>query len=183
MGRYIVEMAQDAQIPLRLNLGCGLDKRPGWLNADYVPECKPDVCFDANGLWPFKDQTFYEVYASHVFEHLPNWWGAFNEAARVLKVGGRLEIRVPDESASMAGTYRDHVVIISQHSFHGIQQYFSGTNAWAIKEQETVPLGLTHYERVPFKKYWWMPKFLLRFCADHLRNFIHEQRFIFRRVK
>lgn len=172
-------MGKDDQIPLRLNLGCGLDKRKGWLNADFVPECCPDICFNANEPWPFNDETFYEVYASHVYEHLTNWWGAFKEAARILKPGGRLTIKVPDESASMAGTYRDHVVIISQHSFHGIQEYFSGTNAWAIREQCTVPLGLIHYEKIPFKKYNWMPGFMIRFCADHLRNFIHEQKFVF----
>ncbi len=166
----------------RLNIGCGFAKKPGWLNADYMPNCHPDIVFDANAPWPFPDESFFEIYASHVFEHIPNWWGAFLEASRVLKPGGILEIRVPDESASMAGTYRDHLTIFTMHSFHGVQGYGSATNAWAKTEQDSIPLGMIHYEQVPFATYKWVPQIMLRFCAKHLRNFIHEQRFIFRKI-
>lgn len=47
---------------------------------------------------PFPDNTFDEVYASHVLEHIP-WTrtvNALKEAHRVLKPGGLLEIWVPD---------------------------------------------------------------------------------------
>lgn len=30
----------------KLNLGCGFDKREGWINADNFKECHPDVLFD-----------------------------------------------------------------------------------------------------------------------------------------
>ena len=30
----------------RLNLGCGFDIRPDWVNADNFPECQPDLLFD-----------------------------------------------------------------------------------------------------------------------------------------
>ena len=31
---------------LKLNLGCGFDKRDGWLNVDSFPECAPDQLLD-----------------------------------------------------------------------------------------------------------------------------------------
>jgi hypothetical protein len=30
----------------KLNLGCGFDRRDGFVNADNFPECQPDVLMD-----------------------------------------------------------------------------------------------------------------------------------------
>jgi len=47
---------------------------------------------------PFGDETIDLIYASHVLEHI--WWhktiSALREAYRILKLGGRLELHVPD---------------------------------------------------------------------------------------
>jgi len=58
---------------------------------------------DHQGVWgkgplPFPDDTFTEIYASHVLEHVP-WFhtvAALKEALRVLTPGGMIEIWVPN---------------------------------------------------------------------------------------
>ena len=184
-------MEQDVQSRV-LNLGCGFRHFIGAVNVDAYDNCKPDVVWDLNKTpWEWaKDNEYDAIFAWHVFEHLSNWFGALKECSRILKPGGKIEIRVPDESSSTAGTYRDHVFVFTQYSFHGIEDGNSmlssrgGTNAWAVHEQHQIPLKCIHYWQVPYKGYNWMLHctWLLKFCARHLRNFIWEQIFIFEKI-
>ena len=177
-------MAQNAY-PVIINLGCGFKKIEGAINVDAFDICNPDVLWDLNKTpYPFDDNSVDQIIASHVFEHLENWYGAFKECARILKEGGMFLIRVPDESSSSALTYRDHLHVFSLFSFHGADQYSSGTNAWAKTIEGETPLKMVDYQQVPHKEYQWMIKWcpwLLKFCANHLRNFIWEQRFEFQK--
>ena len=82
----------------RLHIG-GTTKSDGWevLNANPAPYVD-HVC-NANDLSQFADNTFIEIYASHVVEHLdyigelPNTLKEWN---RVLVPGGKVFISVPD---------------------------------------------------------------------------------------
>jgi predicted SAM-dependent methyltransferase len=82
----------------RLHIG-GTTKSDGWevLNANPAPYVD-HVC-NANDLSRFPDNTFIEMYASHVVEHLdyigelPNTLKEWN---RVLVPGGKIFISVPD---------------------------------------------------------------------------------------
>ena len=186
-----MEMAQDAKKPVILNIGCGFNKMDGAINIDGFASCNPDFIWNLNLTpYPWESNSVDAIYAHHVIEHLDNWWGAFTECARILKIGGTLEIRVPDASSDSALTYRDHLRVFNFKSFNGIIKqdgkniFGHPTNAW-FEEQGRVPLRVISYAQVPFGKYckWWMPNWLLRFCADHLRNFIWEQRFLFQKVE
>jgi len=189
VGKYPQWPIDAMKAPHKLNLGCGFMKFPGWVNVDALENCKPDVVWDLNKVpWPFDDNSFDGILANHVFEHLDEWWDALKECARILKVGGVLDIRVPDESSSSAGTYRDHKHIITFHSFfgiiNGVVKLDRGTNAWAAA-QERLPLQCINVCYSPYRPYWWMAKYakwLLNFCASHLRNFIHEQRYLFQKI-
>lgn len=184
-------MEQNVQCRV-LNLGCGFRKFIGAVNVDAYDNCEPDVVWDLNKTpWEWaKDNEFDKIFAFHVMEHLPNWWEALSECGRVLKPGGTLEVRVPDESSSSALSYRDHHFIFTRYSFHGIADGAgilgsrAGTNAWAMTLEHSIPLKCIHYWRVPFKKYNWMLLFpwLLGFCAHHMRNFIWEQIIIFEKI-
>jgi len=170
--------------PHLLNLGCGTNKLDGYINVDAYGE--PDFWWDLNMFpYPWPDASIDGIEMWHVLEHLEDWWTAFTECARILKPGGYLHIRVPDESSSTALTYRDHLRVFSLCSFHGTEETSHGTNAWAIEVHNSVPLKLESYFQVPFRQYEWMARWcpwLLRWCATHLRNFIWEQRFMFRKV-
>jgi hypothetical protein len=41
---------------MRLNLGCGQEHLPGWVNVDQFPAARPDLVLDLERLpWPFRD--------------------------------------------------------------------------------------------------------------------------------
>jgi SAM-dependent methyltransferase len=160
----------------------------GAVNVDAFAICEPDVVWNLNDTpWTWAaDNSFSLVHAHHVIEHLERdkWWNAFKEIGRILMPGGLLDMRVPDASSKTALTYRDHNSVFSIMSFHGIHGTRGFTNAWAAEqESDRIPLGLVLYQQVPFTKYNWMRHFpwMLRFCAEHMTNFIWEQRFIFQK--
>jgi len=171
--------------PLCLNLGCGETHKEEMVNVDLYGN--PDIVWDLQEFpYPWDDNSVDEILMNHVLEHLPNWWGAFTECARILKPGGKLYIHVPDESSPSALTYRDHHHVFGPWSFEGIHHQLldRGTNSWATSVRDTVPLVMYSYRRIPFSKYNWMHRvpWLLEFCADHMRGFIWGQEFHFRKI-
>jgi predicted SAM-dependent methyltransferase len=82
----------------KLHIG-GKQKLDGWEILNAVPAPCVDHVGNANNLSRFADNTFTEIYASHVVEHfdykdelaltLKEWW-------RVLIPGGKLYVSVPD---------------------------------------------------------------------------------------
>lgn len=169
--------------PVLLNIGCGSIRLDGWIGVDAYGE--PDVKHDLNVTpWPFKDNSVDKILAAHVFEHLDNWWGAFLECVRILKPLGTLEVRVPHESSTTALGYRDHIRPFASCSWYGIEGTSCGTNAWA-SEEPRLPMRIVANYLKPFPKYqilfYWFP-WIGRFCSFHMRNFIHEQRWVFEKL-
>lgn len=86
---------------MRLNVGCGSRILPGYFNCDieYNPDAPraPDLLCDAKSI-PLEDGCADEVMAIHVFEHFYRWESeaALTEWKRLLKVGGRLVLELPD---------------------------------------------------------------------------------------
>jgi SAM-dependent methyltransferase len=79
----------------RLNLGCGNDTRPGWINLDKKPLPGVDVVHDLNVLpLPFDAEQFDHILAKDVLEHV-DYVPLLRELYRVLRLGGTLAIQVP----------------------------------------------------------------------------------------
>lgn len=177
-------MGEDVR-PVILNIGCGFRKIDEAINVDAFSNCEPDIQWDLNKMpWPWRDNSVDGIYASHIMEHLTDWFAAFVECARILKPGGTLEIRVPDHTSTQDMGYIDHHHILTRYSFHMIlRNPQRGANAWAVA-QNVIPLVMTQYIKIPKLEYvrWWFPKGLLRFCCDHLVNFCHEQQFTFIKI-
>jgi SAM-dependent methyltransferase len=173
-----------------LNIGCGFAqyKRPNVINVDAFDICKPDVVWDLNKTpFPFKDASFDHIIANHIMEHLPNWWGAFNECARLLKPNGVLEIWVPGSGSDSVFGYRDHVVMINNCGFYGtFGTYRNGSNAWARDNARCDANRLKSVERkTRMIDRWWInraPVWAKRWYAEHLRNVIVEDGYFFRKV-
>jgi SAM-dependent methyltransferase len=84
-----------ATAPRRLNLGCGRDIRPGWVNLDRAALPGVDVVHDLERLpLPFADASFDEILAKDVLEHV-DYIPLLREICRLLRAGGRLDVQVP----------------------------------------------------------------------------------------
>jgi ubiquinone/menaquinone biosynthesis C-methylase UbiE len=88
---------------IKLNLGCGLDKRDGYINIDIREEVKPDLVIDLEKelLKRFNDESIEEIIAKDFIEHL-SWRVVedfLKDCYRVLKKGGRMYIQTPDLEA------------------------------------------------------------------------------------
>jgi SAM-dependent methyltransferase len=79
----------------RLNLGCGRDIRPGYVNLDAADLPGVDVVHDAERLpLPFEDESFEEVLCNSILEHL-DFIPVLRDLHRILRPGGRLIVTGP----------------------------------------------------------------------------------------
>jgi hypothetical protein len=83
---------------LKLNLGCGADKRRGWVNVDLDPLHGPDVRASADHLPMILDASCETIDARHLLQHLDyaQAKAAFAEWDRVLVDGGELHLELPN---------------------------------------------------------------------------------------
>ncbi|AFY62263.1 glycosyltransferase [Synechococcus sp. PCC 6312] len=81
-----------------LNLGCGYNFHPDWVNVDFTVTGTGVIAHDLKQGIPFADQSFDLVYHSHVLEHFPKALADnfIKECYRVLRPGGVIRIVVPD---------------------------------------------------------------------------------------
>jgi SAM-dependent methyltransferase len=112
-----------------LNLGCGRKLRPGAVNVDISRDVGADVVHDLATLpWPLPSDTFAEVHAYDVIEHLQDVVKAMEEIHRVCLPGARVHITVPHFSSANAYTDPTHRHQFSASSF----DYFEADHALAF---------------------------------------------------
>jgi SAM-dependent methyltransferase len=85
---------------MRLNMGCGTKKFPGWINVDKFATSATDQVFDLEKFpWPWPDDCVDEVAMHHVLEHLGAetsvYLGIIKELYRVCRDGAKIVIAVP----------------------------------------------------------------------------------------
>jgi predicted SAM-dependent methyltransferase len=83
---------------VRLHIG-GKEKREGWTILDAVPGPSVDYVGNCKDLSFLPNESCFEIYASHVFEHLGyngELQSTLREVHRALKPGGMLRVSVPD---------------------------------------------------------------------------------------
>ena len=98
-GRQI-KAYMDTHEVVKLQIGCGPNQIPGWLNTDVnIVCCKRGAMYlDAGERFPFPDDSIDYIYSEHLFEHL-DYAQAVNmleECHRVLKPSGSIRIATPD---------------------------------------------------------------------------------------
>ncbi len=103
----------------RLHIG-GTIKADGWevLNANSAPYVD-HVC-NANDLSQFADNTFLEIYASHIVEHFDyrqELQNTLTEWHRVLMPGGRIYISVPDLDILAS-------LLLQKDTLHVVERFF-----------------------------------------------------------
>jgi len=103
----------------KLNLGCGFRKEEGFINIDNDPNVNPDflVSLGVDSL-PFKNNTFEEVIASHILEHIgTGYLFLFKELYRVCKHGAIIHIIVPHHRSDWFYDDPTHIRPITSNSF------------------------------------------------------------------
>lgn len=83
---------------LKIDLGCGKNKKEGFKGADIRPFEGVDFVFNiAEQHWPWANDSVDEIHCSHTIEHFtwPQRIHVFNEMGRVLKKGSKATIIWP----------------------------------------------------------------------------------------
>ena len=156
----------------KLNIGCGRDIKKGYVNLDVTKIEGVDIVHNLNKFpYPFKDNTFGEIYASHVIEHIEDFKKIMNELHRILRTGGKLIVRVPHFSCS-AAFYPHHKIFFKHNSFANIcrgwqwqnieyKQIFSKFQNLRIKFYKG-----WHLENYPMEFFVNFSEFTMRFYED-----------------
>jgi len=109
-------------LPRILDLGCGPHKYPGAIGADMNPNTAADVLCDIDkGALPFADNSFDQVRAVHVIEHVADVIQTMEELHRIAKPGGTIVLVTPhytDFSSFCDPTHRWHLNTYSFRYFY-----------------------------------------------------------------
>jgi hypothetical protein len=156
---------------LKLDLGCGKNKRPGFLGVDNISFDRVDVVHDLRTPWPWEKESVEEVHCSHFLEHLTNDQRVhfYNELYRVLKKDAKATIIVPHWSSGRAyGDPTHQWPPVVEFSFYYLDKGWREVNAphcgltcdflatwgynisplWTTRNQETQMFALNHYREV-----------------------------------
>ena len=92
-------VAEEIPALIRIDVGCGPNKKPGFVGIDVLPfDGKVDHVLNAGTeRWPFEDDSVDEAHSSHFVEHLNavERIHFVNELCRVLKKGAKAAIITP----------------------------------------------------------------------------------------
>jgi hypothetical protein len=85
---------------MKLNLGCGFNKLPGFVNVDRFDSCTPDLVFDLEQpAWPWASNSVTELVFNHSLEHIGQISGVFlrimQEVYRVCAPDAVVRINAP----------------------------------------------------------------------------------------
>ncbi len=92
----------------KLNLGCGQEYLPGYINIDSNRKVKADKYLDVTKKLPFASNTVGEIRAHHLIEDFGELEPVLREWFRVLRPGGVLRVWVPYAFSNHAFVNPEH---------------------------------------------------------------------------
>ena len=110
---------------MKLHIG-GESAKAGWKILNIQAKANVDYIGDISDLSQFESDTFEEVYASHVFEHVmqKDIIKTLQGIYRIIKSGGQLHISVPDLD-KLCALYLDKTLNFEQR-WHVMRMIFGG---------------------------------------------------------
>lgn len=179
---------RDGDLPVRLtrlNLGCGATTYKECVNVDVSLNVAADVILDLDtaALWPFEENTFNQVYASHILEHLKHPLRAMENLHRVCAPGAVAVFKLPYGSSDNAWEDPTHIRpyfldsfgYFSQAAYGGADYGYRGD--WTVVERE-----LHLWEDKDLESYKDDLQQLLGLVMTH-RNIVREFKVVLRCVK
>jgi len=117
--------------PNKLNLGCGFDKRPEYINIDKNSFHEPDLVCDVLDLNILPKNHFEEIVAQDILEHIPRnlTKSALVHWASFLRIGGTLTLRVPNLFGLLTLLSARHNQTLARHE--ALIQDLFGTQAYS----------------------------------------------------
>jgi len=89
----------------RLDIGCGNNKTPGSTYLDFDEIANPDILHDLNIFpYPIEDNSFDEIIAKHIIEHLDHPQKFIQELCRVCKPGFSIDNKTSRKFLGAAST-------------------------------------------------------------------------------
>jgi predicted SAM-dependent methyltransferase len=163
----------------KLNLGCGLEIKEGWVNADIYQHEKSVVYCDMNKRFPWKKNTFDFVYMRHSLEHAKDTQKTIAEIWRVCKPKAIIKIIVPHYAMMLALTNLTHYQAFGSGTFNNYQpgskrKYYYDV-AFNIKEEY---FSFVHFPKITWFATNWANRHK-RFWELRLAHFFPPQEIIY----
>jgi len=185
---------------LKLNLGCGAARMPGWTNVDKMAACGPDQVVDLERFpWPWPDGSVDEIMLHHVLEHLGAsadvYIAVFKEMWRICRDGAAISIVVPHPRHDDFLGDPTHVRAVTGA---GLEMFSRRANeAWRRGGFANTPLALYHGidfeiagEEMILDEPWRselasgrLDRAAIEAAVSRYNNVVKEQRFVLRAVK
>lgn len=161
----------EAQPSIKLDLGCGKNKKPGFVGVDIAKFDAVDEVLDLAKPWPWKGDSVEEVHSSHFVEHLASSERIhfFNELYRVMRNDAKATIITPHWRSSRAyGDLTHQWPPVVDFFWYYLDKNWRAANAphvpltcdfnctwgyglahpWGLKNQEAQAFALNHYAEV-----------------------------------
>lgn len=132
---------------LRLDFGCGKNKKENFLGCDVIPFEGVDVVMNiGSDKWQWEDNSVDEAHASHFVEHLEAYERIhfINELYRVLKSDAKCTIIVPHWASMRAyGDLTHKFPPVSEFWFYYLDKKWREVNAPHSKYNDEVDFNCT----------------------------------------
>jgi hypothetical protein len=164
---------------IKLDIGCGPNKKSDWTGVDRIAFPNVDVVCDVGTqTWPWPDDSVDEAHASHFLEHLTNFNGKwervhfFNELFRVMKPMGQCLLIFPHWSSNRYYGDPTHCEPFSEMGFYYLDRAWRKANAphtdiehnprgyscnwnctWAYTMRQDLTLRNTDYQQYAMQNY------------------------------
>ena len=164
----------------KINIGCGLDIKEGWINLDSHNTHGANLIFNLDRIingekLPFGDSSFDYVYCSHVIEDFIEPIKLITEFTRICKVGGIIELKTPFETNNnLTNIY--HKTLFTLSKFRSLTKGWGGENYgnnYGLKIKE-----LHSYADNGANPIFQTTKKIIAFCYNKLPISLVERTFI-----
>jgi len=107
---------------MKLNLGCGNQKKEGFIGVDKFPCDAVEIIADLTRKLPFEDETVDEVFMDNVIEHIIDIPSLLSEISRICRKGAKVTIYTPHFASHASWRDPTHIHHLSYFSMDHLEK-------------------------------------------------------------